>query len=83
LKAYVGFSSIPEDKKIITGNWGCGVFKGNVQLKLIIQWIAASLAGKDMTYCPYGEEKNVLNESMDSLFGKNISKVYQKLLLAA
>ncbi|KOC70768.1 Poly(ADP-ribose) glycohydrolase [Habropoda laboriosa] len=31
---------------IATGNWGCGSrLKGNPQLKLVIQWLAASLAG--------------------------------------
>lgn len=29
-----------------TGNWGCGTrLKGDPQLKLVIQWLAASLAG--------------------------------------
>lgn len=28
-----------------TGNWGCGDFGGNKELKFIIQWIAASVAG--------------------------------------
>lgn len=33
-------------KAIATGNWGCGSrFGGDVQLKLVIQWMAASLAG--------------------------------------
>lgn len=31
---------------IATGNWGCGSrLKGDPQLKLVIQWLAASLAG--------------------------------------
>ncbi|XP_020289730.1 uncharacterized protein LOC109857629 isoform X2 [Pseudomyrmex gracilis] len=31
---------------IATGNWGCGTrLKGNPQLKLVIQWLASSLAG--------------------------------------
>lgn len=39
----------------MTGNWGCGVFKGDLKLKFLIQWIAASLAGKKLIYCPYGD----------------------------
>lgn len=35
-----------EGKRIITGNWGCGAFNGDVRLKFIIQWIAASMAKK-------------------------------------
>lgn len=31
---------------VTTGNWGCGSSKkGDVQLKVIIQWLAASVAG--------------------------------------
>ncbi|XP_074110651.1 uncharacterized protein LOC141534908 isoform X3 [Cotesia typhae] len=46
--------SIPEDSSsqdggllpVATGNWGCGSrLKGDPQLKLVIQWLAASLAG--------------------------------------
>lgn len=39
----------------MTGNWGCGVFKGDLKLKFLIQWIAASLVGKKLIYCPYGD----------------------------
>ncbi|KAM3140813.1 hypothetical protein pb186bvf_007040 [Paramecium bursaria] len=42
LKARVGFSKC---EKICTGKWGCGVFQGDWQLKLVIQWIAASKSG--------------------------------------
>ena len=32
-----------EDKiGIATGNWGCGAFGGDPELKTIIQWLAAS-----------------------------------------
>ncbi|XP_076662626.1 uncharacterized protein LOC143365911 isoform X4 [Halictus rubicundus] len=46
--------SIPRDSSpqsggllsVVTGNWGCGSrLKGDPQLKLVIQWLAASLAG--------------------------------------
>ncbi|XP_078039058.1 uncharacterized protein LOC144471154 isoform X1 [Augochlora pura] len=31
---------------VVTGNWGCGSrLKGDPQLKLVVQWLAASLAG--------------------------------------
>lgn len=29
---------------VATGNWGCGVFGGNLQLKSMLQWLAASQA---------------------------------------
>ncbi|KAL0486280.1 poly(ADP-ribose) glycohydrolase [Acrasis kona] len=60
-KAYCGFERPHfKNKTIATGNWGCGVFGGNRQLKSMIQWIAASEAGrKDMIYFAYGDSKLV------------------------
>ena len=31
---------------VATGNWGCGVFGGNVQLKSLLQLLAASKVGR-------------------------------------
>lgn len=46
-------------KSIATGNWGCGSrYNGNVQLKLVIQWMAASVAGLPvLVYHTAGHEK--------------------------
>lgn len=38
---------------IATGNWGCGAFGGDVRLKLLIQWCAASEAGRPLHYYPF------------------------------
>jgi hypothetical protein len=72
-KAYVGFlgardgaldgeptgavaaASLPP---IVTGNWGCGAFGGDLQLKAMIQWMAASLAGRVcIHYLTFGDER--------------------------
>lgn len=53
LKAYVGFK-FEGNHRIVTGNWGCGAFGGDIRIKLIIQWIACSMAKKVMIYCPFG-----------------------------
>lgn len=44
---------------VVTGNWGCGqTSQGNVQLKLVIQWMGASLAGLPvLIYNTAGHEK--------------------------
>lgn len=44
---------------VATGNWGCGsTAQGDVQLKLVIQWMAASLAGLPvLVYYTSGHEK--------------------------
>lgn len=36
-----------------TGNWGCGVFGGDPQLKSLIQWLAASANGREVWYYMY------------------------------
>jgi poly(ADP-ribose) glycohydrolase len=53
---------------IATGNWGCGAFGGDPQLKSLLQWIAASEAGcRQLLYCTMGHPdlrrlKNVTEE---------------------
>ena len=37
-------------RSIATGNWGCGAFGGNAQLKSMVQWAAASCAGTPMLH---------------------------------
>ena len=66
-KAYVGFNLINFglgkmnmniEKTISTGNWGCGAFGGNHELKFFEQWIAASYAGvKRLDYYTFGDKK--------------------------
>jgi len=60
-KAYAGFlpenhDSLDDFKDIATGNWGCGAFLGHLGLKAILQWIAASVAGRSMYYFPWNEK---------------------------
>lgn len=50
-KAYTAFkrNMFEEDailKPVVTGKWGCGEFGGFPPLKILIQWIAASKAGR-------------------------------------
>ncbi|KAJ7763211.1 hypothetical protein DFH07DRAFT_867403 [Mycena maculata] len=53
MKAYTAFASsadgIPYDTAV-TGHWGCGAFGGNQEVKSIIQWCAASLAGVKLNF---------------------------------
>ncbi|KAI3697168.1 hypothetical protein L6452_29976 [Arctium lappa] len=50
----VGFQ---DEIGIITGNWGCGAFGGDPELKAIIQWLAASQALRPfVVYCTFGIE---------------------------
>ncbi|XP_057957070.1 poly(ADP-ribose) glycohydrolase 1 isoform X2 [Malania oleifera] len=45
-----------DDIGIVTGNWGCGAFGGDPELKSIIQWLAASQALRPfISYFTFGE----------------------------
>ncbi|CAE8600533.1 unnamed protein product [Polarella glacialis] len=63
VKAFVACQGDPEENSgerqngFATGNWGCGVFGGDPQLKSMIQWIAASAAGRDLVYHPFGDKR--------------------------
>jgi poly(ADP-ribose) glycohydrolase len=59
LKAYTGFCFFKKESRIITGGWGCGAYNGDFITKVIIQWIAASMAGKDIVICPFGRKKSL------------------------
>lgn len=50
-----------------TGNWGCGAFGGDAQLKALLQWAACSEADRDMIYHSFNnsevkDAKQVLNK---------------------
>ena len=54
-KAYTGFKSTDrspsgQNMAVATGNWGCGAFEGDPRLKALLQWMAASAAGRDLVY---------------------------------
>ena len=75
-KAFVGFSltdfGVEKNdlkKTIATGNWGCGAFGGNHELKFIQQWIAASFAGiEKLDYFTFNDNKMI-----------NVEKNFQKI----
>lgn len=52
-KAFSAFQSCG-GHTVATGRWGCGAYKGDVRLKLLAQWIAASAAGVNLTWYNYG-----------------------------
>jgi len=62
-KAYVAClgdieeSSGPRCEGFATGNWGCGVFGGDPQLKSLIQWLAVSAVDRRLVYFPFGDAR--------------------------
>ncbi|CAF0977943.1 unnamed protein product [Adineta ricciae] len=61
LKAYVSFRQegyeLLRHRAITTGNWGCGAFNGDRELKAIIQWMAASEARCSLIYAAYRDKR--------------------------
>ncbi|KAJ7708149.1 hypothetical protein B0H17DRAFT_1000195 [Mycena rosella] len=52
-KAYTAFSSYedaPPYTSVVTGHWGCRAFGGNREIKSMIQWCAASMAGVELNF---------------------------------
>ena len=42
---------------IATGNWGCGAFRGDRQLKFLIQLMVASECGRDLVYFTFNDRR--------------------------
>ncbi|KAL1961165.1 hypothetical protein VTO42DRAFT_3110 [Malbranchea cinnamomea] len=65
-KAYAAFSSRRDNNatsedgytSIVTGLWGCGAFGGNREIKTLIQWCAASLAGVALNFICAGPNQS-------------------------
>ncbi|KAL6056594.1 poly(ADP-ribose) glycohydrolase [Balamuthia mandrillaris] len=62
-KAFIAFAERPTPSSpfvlrplsaVATGHWGCGVFRGNKELKSMLQWMAASEAGRPLFYFTFG-----------------------------
>jgi len=49
--------SISNLPRFATGNWGSGAFGGDPQLKSLLQWAAASLAGRGVVYYFFGDKR--------------------------
>ena len=94
-KAFCGFSvsqftqSISLTSKshlspVATGNWGCGIFKGNLQLKAMVQLLASSMAPRNLRYFVFGEEAfgTQLEEVCHHLENKRctVARLFQLLL---
>ena len=86
-KAYIGFvgdGKYPEDKNkraVATGKWGCGVFKGDPELKFMIQWLACSESDREMYFYRMEDQKLVNAELViESFIGKPMGVVMQGLL---
>lgn len=42
---------------VATGNWGCGAFNGNKQLKSLLQLMACCVTKRPLVYYTFGDEQ--------------------------
>ena len=96
-KAYIGFwgsnserETFQERKIISTGRWGCGAFQGDSHLKLILQWLAASQADRDMIFYKFDDNKldgaeRIIKLFKDSTVGELFDRIdkYNEFLFSA
>ena len=92
IKAYVGFNLINfDDEKVITmtktiatGNWGCGAFGGDFELKFLQQWIAASYAGVKKLYYYTFDKKEMADviKNCEKIKLFRVKDLYMKLTKA-
>lgn len=53
LMSALSVSALDSVEHVAGGNWGCGVFCGDVELKFLIQWLACHLCHKVLHFFPY------------------------------
>ena len=85
-KAVIGFDKDPMNLErnehwICTGNWGCGINHGDLQLKFLIQWLAASQAGRaGVHYYTFGAKELVKADIIIGKLGRcSVGQIFQLL----
>lgn len=57
------------------------MFKGDVQLKFIIQWISTSIVERRIVYYPYGNKRLAgVGKVIEVIKGQPVSRVFKALL---
>lgn len=74
-------------RNFVTGLWGCGAFRGDMELKCIIQWVCCSIdpSVEKVVFCPWDQhaflEGKGLLQLVDQLQGKvSVKKVLELLV---
>ena len=69
---------------VATGNWGCGAFQGDPQLKSLIQIMAASVCNRDLVYYTFDDRNlcEAINDIYLYLTNKSVTvcQLYEMLL---
>ena len=90
VKAFVGFNLVNFNdenvvklgKTISTGNWGCGAFGGDFELKFLQQWVAATYAGVEKLYYYTFEKKKMKSiiKELEKIKLLNVDELYLRLI---
>eukprot|EP00435_Cladocopium_sp_Y103_P051234 s2172_g15.t2 len=53
-------------RKFVTGLWGCGAFRGEPELKFLIQWISCSMESsiQSMVFCPFDQKQKLIAKGL-------------------
>ncbi len=84
-KARCGFRRDARLLPVATGNWGCRVFLGDLPLKAVLQWLAASAEGRATRYFSFGDASVGALASFAAAAGVRFGSVgalYQRLRAA-
>ena len=69
---------------VATGNWGCGAFRGDPQLKSLIQMMAAGVCHRDLVYYTFADQKlcDAIGDMYAYLNNKSVTigQLYELLL---
>jgi poly(ADP-ribose) glycohydrolase len=69
---------------VATGNWGCGAFRGDPQLKSLVQLMAASVCHRDIVYFTFDDKRlcRGIREMYNYLKFRNttVGQLYEKLV---
>ncbi|KAH7827271.1 putative poly glycohydrolase [Monocercomonoides exilis] len=76
-KSFTGFSFVPRGNCVASGHWGCGAYNGDKVLKMLIQWMSASVCGvKEVKYCSMGENEFIENaKTIFQAIGSNTARI--------
>ena len=88
-KAWAGFRGTTEKTEeeksdarcIVTGKWGCGAFRGDPELKFVIQWLAASRCGREMMFCGF-HDKDLAGVPLlvEKLSGLSVGELFEQIV---
>jgi len=75
--------TVVKSRSFITGLWGCGAFRGDMELKCVLQWMCCSLEPSidRMVFCPFDQHQQLVKGGFQDLIAKFTGKMRVKQVL--